>query len=104
MYSYVAELFSRRVPKANHLLYQNKLPAVRWVGGVELELIAIATGGRIVPRFEELSEEKLGKAGTVKEICARLGGPAFGWLALVAEQWRRNTGLVVRRAGNQPLA
>lgn len=63
------------------------LPAVRWVGGVELELIAIATGpyaylspyysewlvkivhnilkltvgGRIVPRFQELSPEKLGK-------------------------------------------
>jgi len=54
--------------EANHLLYQNKLPAVRWVGGVELELIAIATGGRIVPRFEELSESKLGKAGTVREI------------------------------------
>jgi T-complex protein 1 subunit epsilon len=28
---------------------------VRWVGGVEIELIAIATGARIVPRFEELS-------------------------------------------------
>merc|ERR1712125_129063 len=54
--------------EANHLLYQNKLPAVRWVGGVELELIAIATGGRIVPRFEELTAEKLGKAATVKEI------------------------------------
>eukprot|EP00932_Pfiesteria_piscicida_P001129 SRR837773.1110.p1 GENE.SRR837773.1110~~SRR837773.1110.p1 ORF type:complete len:479 (+),score=224.07 SRR837773.1110:50-1438(+) len=54
--------------EANHLLYQNKLPAVRWVGGVELELIAIATGGRIVPRFEELTPEKLGKAGTVKEL------------------------------------
>merc|ERR1719343_1007020 len=54
--------------EANHLLYQNKLPAVRWVGGVELELIAIATGGRIVPRFEELTKEKLGSAGTVKEI------------------------------------
>ncbi|CAK9186669.1 unnamed protein product [Ilex paraguariensis] len=39
------------------------LPAVRWVGGVELELIAIATGGRIVPRFQELTPEKLGKAG-----------------------------------------
>merc|ERR1719336_2968238 len=55
--------------EANHLLYQNKLPAVRWVGGVELELIAIATGGRIVPRFEELTPEKLGKAGTVREVC-----------------------------------
>merc|ERR1712190_675339 len=54
--------------EANHLLYQNKLPAVRWVGGVELELIAIATGGRIVPRFEELKPEKLGTAGCVKEI------------------------------------
>jgi len=54
--------------EANHLLYQQKLPAVRWVGGVELELIAIATGGRIVPRFEELSADKLGKAGTVREI------------------------------------
>merc|ERR1719414_1538648 len=54
--------------EANHLLYQQKLPAVRWVGGVELELIAIATGGRIVPRFEELTPDKLGKAGVVREI------------------------------------
>nr|GMD11222.1 T-complex protein 1 subunit epsilon [Ipomoea batatas] len=38
-----------------------------WVGGVELELIAIATGGRIVPRFQELSPEKLGRAGLVQE-------------------------------------
>merc|ERR1712070_536483 len=49
--------------EANHLLMQNKLPAVRWVGGVEIELIAIATGGRIVPRFQELTAEKLGTAG-----------------------------------------
>jgi T-complex protein 1 subunit epsilon len=47
--------------EANHLLLQNQLPAVRWVGGVELELIAIATGGRIVPRFSELTADKLGK-------------------------------------------
>jgi hypothetical protein len=47
---------------------QNGLPAVRWVGGVELELIAIATGGRIVPRFSELAEAKLGRAGLVREI------------------------------------
>ena len=49
-------------------MYQHDLPAIRWVGGVELELIAIATGGTIVPRFEELTPEKLGKAGIVKEI------------------------------------
>ncbi|MBM6386796.1 MAG: T-complex protein 1 subunit epsilon [Paenibacillus sp.] len=54
--------------EANHLLLQNKLPAVRWVGGPEIELIAIATNGRIVPRFEDLSPEKLGKAGIVREL------------------------------------
>jgi len=54
--------------EANHLLLQNDLPAVRWVGGVEIEHIAIATGGRIVPRFSELSEDKLGKAGVVREV------------------------------------
>lgn len=54
--------------EANHLLLQKKLPAVRWVGGPEIELIAIATGGRIVPRFCELSEDKLGKAGSVREL------------------------------------
>ncbi|KAJ6135063.1 t-complex protein 1 subunit epsilon [Penicillium capsulatum] len=54
--------------EANHLLLQNKLPAVRWVGGPEIELIAIATNGRIVPRFEDLSAEKLGTAGRVREM------------------------------------
>ncbi|KAI5474842.1 hypothetical protein MNV49_002346 [Pseudohyphozyma bogoriensis] len=54
--------------EANHLLMQNDLPAVRWVGGPEIELIAIATNGRIVPRFEDLTAEKLGRAGTVKEL------------------------------------
>jgi len=53
--------------EANHLLYQRKLPAVRWFGGVELELIAIATGARIVPRFEELTPAKLGYSGLVSE-------------------------------------
>ncbi|KAJ3825525.1 chaperonin Cpn60/TCP-1 family [Lentinula raphanica] len=54
--------------EANHLLMQNDLPAVRWVGGPEIELIAIATQGRIVPRFEDLTSQKLGKAGIVREI------------------------------------
>lgn len=54
--------------EANHLLMHNNLPAVRWVGGVEIELLAIATGARIVPRFEELTPEKLGKAGIIKEM------------------------------------
>ena len=54
--------------EANHLLLQNHLPAVRWVGGPEIELIAIATNGRIVPRFEDLKAEKLGTAGIVREM------------------------------------
>merc|ERR1719263_1493317 len=53
--------------EANHLLMQSELPAVRWVGGVELELIAIACNARIVPRFSELSADKLGSAGIVHE-------------------------------------
>lgn len=54
--------------EANHLLLQHGLPAVRWVGGPELELIAIATGGRIVPRFADLDSSKLGRASSVREI------------------------------------
>lgn len=54
--------------EANHLLLAADLPAVRWVGGVEIELLAMATGARIVPRFEELSADKLGWAGSVREL------------------------------------
>ena len=54
--------------EANHLLMKHDLPAVRWVGGVEIELLAIATGARIIPRFQEITPEKLGKAGYIKEM------------------------------------
>ena len=54
--------------EANHMLYAHDLPAVRWVGGPEIELLAIATNGRIVPRFAELSPDKLGTAGRVREM------------------------------------
>lgn len=54
--------------EANHLLLSNNLNAIRWIGGAELELLAIATNGRIVPRFEDLTSEKLGYAGTIKEL------------------------------------
>lgn len=53
--------------EANHLLMHNNLPAVRWVGGVEIELLALATNAKIIPRFEEITPEKLGQAGLVKE-------------------------------------
>lgn len=54
--------------EANHLFLAEGVPAVRWVGGVELELIAIASKGRIVPRVEELDASKLGKAGCIREV------------------------------------
>lgn len=84
--------------EANHLLYQQKLPAVRWVGGVELELIAIATGGRIVPRFEELSPEKLGKAGVVREITF---GTTKDQMLIVEDCSNSKAVTVLVRGGNQ---
>lgn len=54
--------------EANHLLMQNNLPAVRWVGGSEIELIALATGGRIINNFNEIKNEKLGRTREVREI------------------------------------
>eukprot|EP00929_Paragymnodinium_shiwhaense_P042538 TRINITY_DN219_c0_g1_i1.p1 TRINITY_DN219_c0_g1~~TRINITY_DN219_c0_g1_i1.p1 ORF type:complete len:544 (+),score=145.03 TRINITY_DN219_c0_g1_i1:94-1725(+) len=84
--------------EANHLLYQQKLPAVRWVGGVELELIAIATGGRIVPRFEELTTEKLGKAGTVREITF---GTMKDTMLIIEDCANSKAVTIVVRGGNQ---
>uniref|UniRef100_A0A182JXW2 T-complex protein 1 subunit epsilon n=1 Tax=Anopheles christyi TaxID=43041 RepID=A0A182JXW2_9DIPT len=84
--------------EANHLLLQQQLPAVRWVGGPEIELIAIATGGRIVPRFEELSADKLGTAGVVREL-------SFGTTKdkmLVIEDCKNTRAVTVLiRGGNQ---
>jgi len=84
--------------EANHLLYQQKLPAVRWVGGVELELIAIATGGRIVPRFEELSTDKLGKAGVVREITF---GTTKDQMLVIEDCANSKAVTVLVRGGNQ---
>ncbi|XP_077125570.1 T-complex protein 1 subunit epsilon isoform X1 [Ranitomeya variabilis] len=86
--------------EANHLLFQNELPAVRWVGGPEIELIAIATGGRIVPRFCELTPEKLGFAGIVREI-------SFGTTKdrmLVIEQCKNSRAVTIFiRGGNKMI-
>merc|ERR1711957_47739 len=84
--------------EANHLLMQEKLPAVRWVGGVELELIAIATGGRIVPRFEELTADKLGKAGIVREVTF---GTTKETMLIIEDCANSGTVTILIRAGNQ---
>lgn len=54
--------------EANSLLLANDLPAVRWVGGSDIESIAIATKGSIVSRFEDLTNDKLGHADKVYEV------------------------------------
>jgi len=86
--------------EANHLLLQRQLPAVRWVGGPEIELIAIATGGRIVPRFQELTPEKLGFAGLVREL-------SFGTTKekmLVVEECKNSRAVTIfLRGGNKMI-
>lgn len=86
--------------EANHLLLQNELPAIRWVGGVELELIAIATGGRIVPRFQEIAPEKLGKAGKVREVSF---GTTKERMIVIEECACSNAVTVLIRGGNKMI-
>merc|ERR1712238_7190 len=86
--------------EANHLLLQQKLPAVRWVGGVEIEHIAIATGGRIVPRFSELSSDKLGKAGLVREISF---GNTRERMLVIEDCANSNAVTVLVRGGNKMI-
>ena len=38
------------------------------MGGIDIELLAMATGARIVPRFEEIDSSKLGLAGKIREL------------------------------------
>ncbi|KAM0876474.1 hypothetical protein ACQ4PT_036160 [Festuca glaucescens] len=53
--------------EAGEFLMRSNMPAVQGVTGVELESIAIATGGQIVSKFQDLSPDKLGKAESVTE-------------------------------------
>lgn len=52
--------------EANSLLVKNDLPAVRWVGGHELGMLAAHISGSIIARFEDLTEADLG-TGNVRE-------------------------------------
>ena len=82
--------------EANHMLLQRELPAVRWVGWPEIELISIATGGRIVPRFE-LTPDKLGYAGVVKEFCF---GTTKDRIFMIEESTNSNAVTIFIRGGN----
>lgn len=84
--------------EANHLLLSHDLPAVRWVGGPEIELIAIATGGRIVPRFQELTAEKLGFAGHIRELDF---GTTSDHMLCIEQCKKSNTCTIFVRGGNK---
>jgi T-complex protein 1 subunit epsilon len=84
--------------EANHLLLQNDLVAVRWVGGIEIEHLAMATGARIVPRFEELSADKLGTAGIVREISFGTGKKER--MLILEECANHNAITIMVRGGN----
>ncbi len=86
--------------EANHLLMMNDLPAVRWVGGVEIELLAIATGARIIPRFEEITPEKLGSAGLIKEISF---GTSNDKVILIQECEKSKAVTVLIRGGSRTI-
>jgi T-complex protein 1 subunit epsilon len=86
--------------EANHLLMHNNLPAVRWVGGVEIELLAIATGARIVPRFEEVDASKLGKAGVIKEFSF---GTSNDKVMLIQECEKSKAVTVLIRGGSRTI-
>lgn len=90
--------------EANHLLLQQDLPAVRWVGGVEIEHVAIATGGRIVARVEELGPDKLGTAGSVKQISLGTNNSRRQERILVLEDCANQKAVTVLvRGGNQMI-
>jgi len=84
--------------EATHLLLQNDLPAVRWVMGGELELLALATGAHIVPRFSELAPHKLGTAGHVYE---KTFGTQDDSMLIVEDCPNSKAVTVLVRGGNQ---
>ncbi|KAI4320574.1 hypothetical protein MLD38_034040 [Melastoma candidum] len=53
--------------EANVLLIHEHLPVAHWIGNVELKLTTVTIGGRIVPRSHELTPDKHGKAGLVRD-------------------------------------
>ena len=87
--------------EANHLLLQHQLPAVRWVGGVEIEHIAMATGGRIIPRFEDIAPEKLGRAGRVHEL--QLGTTTHERMLVIERPVSTKAVTILVRGGNKMI-
>jgi len=87
--------------EANHLLLQEELPAIRWIGGCELELLAMAINARIVPRFQDLNEKKLGTCGIIRTI--KFGTSDDKMLAIEDCKAQSNTCTILVRGGNKMI-
>eukprot|EP00915_Cephaloidophora_sp_WS-2016_P002693 GHVH01003643.1.p1 GENE.GHVH01003643.1~~GHVH01003643.1.p1 ORF type:complete len:561 (+),score=111.33 GHVH01003643.1:45-1685(+) len=83
--------------EANHLLYMNNLPSIRWVGGQEIEAIAVATGAKIVPRFEDLTADKLGFAELIEELTVGTEGEK---MTMIECEKGVKTSTILVRGGN----
>lgn len=53
--------------EGNHLLLRNKISAIRWVNGTEIELLSIQTGSSINSRYSEINSSTIGFCGKVTE-------------------------------------
>eukprot|EP00918_Siedleckia_nematoides_P006700 GHVU01014613.1.p1 GENE.GHVU01014613.1~~GHVU01014613.1.p1 ORF type:complete len:214 (+),score=37.32 GHVU01014613.1:3-644(+) len=65
-----------------------------------MELIAIATNGRIVPRFEDLTPEKLGSAASVKEVTV---GTEKDQMVIIEGCEKQGAVTIVLRGGNKVI-
>ena len=54
--------------EANHVLMQNGLPSVRWVGRTEIEQIALATGGRIIRFMNQIQAQVNANVGNRVDV------------------------------------
>lgn len=84
--------------EANSLLMENNLPAIRWVGGPELEAIALHLNANIISRFEDLKSDDLG-IGNVKEIS--IGTQNEKIIIIESPQNKSKTVTILVRGGNQ---
>ena len=89
--------------EANHLLMHRNLPAVRWVGGVELELIAIATGLFLFSLFSfdvTLAKFMIDKYLTANRVCNLINNEQSNYIYLY--RWKdcaKVPGVDPRKAG-----
>ncbi|KAK6089770.1 hypothetical protein P3W45_001272 [Vairimorpha bombi] len=85
--------------EANSLLMENNLPAIRWVGGNDLDLIAVHVNGNIISRFEDLKTEDLGTAN-VKEVSM---GTENEKIVIIENSNQKKTVTIIVKGGNDMI-